>query len=660
LKKNILLIETWINRLYNRCYILGDTMELINVEINNYRSIENVKLDFDNDTKVFLGISETGKSNMLKALSVIDQNYKCVNEDVRFNISFDIKANVRYRVKFSNEEKAAIVEVLRVKSRYLNDIDKIFINKSGSFVKIYDLISDNSMITVDLRNGKRTIDDFFVNDNLDIDSKINKIISPSVLYHSNNVYSSSVELGTIFSSDSYRPNTETTNAEVKDVIDFFYKILNNDYVSSITANVLYWKYDSKYVLPSEILAAEFTNKPDICIPLKNMFELAGVSDISNEYNNCKNSGNPFAWKNLLDKISNKVNRFIKEKWKAIPGNTKIKLEESGNNILISVKDAKNNFGMSSRSDGYKRFITFLLIISMQNKTNKLNNCLILIDSPDLEIDVPSQRFLKKELIELGKKNYVFYSTHSPYMIDNSNIERNYIVSKKNEITSIKIADDSNDYDDAIILNSLGTTLFDNVNDINVAFEGYTDEKLFDVGKTFIKADNKRKIDKLGRCQFGGLKNINSFASIWELVCRTKKCIICIDNDEKAVEKKGNYLNKNLDEICEITSYSNFVDSSRKIETAEDFLTADYIKSKCDEFSRKHNNLNLIDFDKLKDDSRSKMDTINAWLGKFGFEKGEQNQKRGEIKRSMFNELKPENIREDYATFLDAFIRKYLN
>ena len=50
-------------------------MELVNVEINNYRSIEKLKLDFEKNTKVFIGVSETVKSNLLKALNVISPNY---------------------------------------------------------------------------------------------------------------------------------------------------------------------------------------------------------------------------------------------------------------------------------------------------------------------------------------------------------------------------------------------------------------------------------------------------------------------------------------------------------------------------------------------------------------------------------------------------------
>lgn len=36
-------------------------MKLISARIQNYRSIEDINISFENNTKIFVGLSETGK-----------------------------------------------------------------------------------------------------------------------------------------------------------------------------------------------------------------------------------------------------------------------------------------------------------------------------------------------------------------------------------------------------------------------------------------------------------------------------------------------------------------------------------------------------------------------------------------------------------------------
>ena len=88
--------------------------------------------------------------------------------------------------------------------------------------------------------------------------------------------------------------------------------------------VLYWEYDEKYLLPSEVNIEEFLNNNNICIPLKNMFELCDIYDIKEEYNDKKEMGESSV-QNLLDEISNTVDSYLKKVWKSMPKDTKIVL-----------------------------------------------------------------------------------------------------------------------------------------------------------------------------------------------------------------------------------------------------------------------------------------------------------------------------------------------
>lgn len=639
-------------------------MELVHVEINNYRSIEKQEFDLEKETKVFIGVSETGKSNLLKALNTINSQYVFDSKDIRENIDNANFYGVKYTTKLSIKEKQEIVNILKEKFPYINLDTIVLSNDNNKPIPLIELFNEYCYYNTDIDNQTKVIKSIFQRNNYILNPNIKFIALNSgeteLLTRSSDNYQLSLNEANFIDEDSYKIQNTEKRVNVS-LDDFFSKLEDN--VSSIilekfNVNVLYWTFSSDNLLPAEIKTQEFINNPNICLPLKKIFELAGKGDISKEYEKCQQRRRKSAWKNLLNDVNKKINSYIKGKWASIPDNTKIILDENGDYITIEIKDSKNGYEMMDRSDGYKRLMTFLIMVSIDNKLSKLNNALILIDSPDLEIDIPSQKYLKNELIEIGKNNYVFYSTHSPYMIDNDNIGRHYIVSKKNEITKIEQAEEAKAYDNIIMLNALGTSLFEDVNNINIAFEGFTDKILFDNGKKFLSSKDSIKFIQVGRCQFSGLKNLNSFVGIWELICKVKKCIVCIDNDDSAKEKLKSYNTNYLTDVCDIITYDKYI-TSRLVETAEDFLTSEHIKNICDEFTIKYKPDNLISKEKLDDDSKPKMNIINAWLGKFHFE-SDFNQKRSELKRNLFENIDINCIRNDYKEFLIGIIKDYLN
>ena len=49
-------------------------MKLEKVRIKNFRSIADLSISFDMNCKFLVGINEAGKSNILRALSLLDSN----------------------------------------------------------------------------------------------------------------------------------------------------------------------------------------------------------------------------------------------------------------------------------------------------------------------------------------------------------------------------------------------------------------------------------------------------------------------------------------------------------------------------------------------------------------------------------------------------------
>ncbi len=106
------------------------------IEIYNYRSIKELKLELDDIagiySKIFLGKNESGKSSILKALSIMNSdiplNYQIdCNKDAFKNkeqIEIIFKFNVR-----KNFLKKEILECEKIDKKLLNQIEIMGINK---------------------------------------------------------------------------------------------------------------------------------------------------------------------------------------------------------------------------------------------------------------------------------------------------------------------------------------------------------------------------------------------------------------------------------------------------------------------------------------------------------------------------------------------------
>src|ERR1700735_2353952 len=106
-------------------------MELNRVAIKNYRSIQELELNFDPKCRILVGINESGKTNILRALSLLDPKELTTRRDVReprLNEAQVNDAYVRFIFKFNDEEIAMMIESLKAKilsTTYQSPIIKI-------------------------------------------------------------------------------------------------------------------------------------------------------------------------------------------------------------------------------------------------------------------------------------------------------------------------------------------------------------------------------------------------------------------------------------------------------------------------------------------------------------------------------------------------------
>ena len=632
-------------------------MKLVSARIFNYRSIEDVNIDFEYNTKIFVGLSETGKSNLLKALNTLSSSSKTTPRDIREDIESAEKSYIEFLIKLEDEDKEKIKEIIKAKSYNLN-MNKILLNAENKNVKIDYFLNRNYIYKVDVIKGTKYYQYYTINDNkYSLNEKIHFINATEA--EPVKIQESDIEIKekTLYEiSDEIILNDETKiiAADLDDVNEFISNIII-EYLKNQKWNVLFWKYEEKNILPSEIKTEDFVNDPDSCLPLKKLFELYGITDIKKEYDLKKSTSRSNSFENLLNKISIKSTEYLRKKWKTMPKDTKIVLNESGENIRISIEDSKNKYDMLDRSDGYKRLLSFLILISIDNTNSILKNSLLLIDCPEAEIDIPGQKYLRDELIEIGKNNYVFYSTHSPYMIDSNNIFRHYIVTKEDEITNINLGEEANYNDSTILFNALGTSLFENVSNLNIAFEGWSDKQLYYAGKKMLTPTQKNKLENIGICQLGGLRNANAFAATWQLICRVKKYVILSDFDDVGLQAKNKFLEEHLNENVDWITYADLIDIDKKIETAEDLITSQHIKDVCDKYIQGNEDYIPISLTKLEDITKSNMSIIEEWLKQFEYDREKYKTEKNKIKEALFSNLKKSDVIPEYKSVLEKII-----
>ena len=159
----------------------------------------------------------------------------------------------------------------------------------------------------------------------------------------------------------------------------------------------------------------------ICIPLKHMFQLAGYMDIADEIERASNRSN--GMRNLLKRVSTISTQHLHRVWKEYQG-VALELVQNGDRINAHVVDRYNTFDLSRRSDGFKRFVSFLLHISVKARTDELRNTLYLDDDPDVGLHPSGVRYLRDELVKVSLDLYDRWGSPDP-SFDSFQEERNH-------------------------------------------------------------------------------------------------------------------------------------------------------------------------------------------------------------------------------------------
>lgn len=383
-------------------------MKLEIIKIENYKSIQSLEFSVVEINKSYtyslLGINESGKSSFLKAISLIENYEDLVYPNDYFNESESIVINFHYLLG-ENESLALFKHLSKNHSFEKNILDKIKIE----FIDIETSYEANP-------NKQKEY--------------IEKI------KFTQNIFPEYTDKEGVVSKKG--PNEK----ELEDLnLNDYFLIHLPEYFWAISHKIVFWKPTPEYLLLDEIDLVSFSRTPSqFSVPLLNCFILSGFKESQIE-NEVAKLNSPVAINSLQSRLSELTTKHINNVWPEHP--ITITFQINNNKITLLIEDNGVKFKpktTNQRSDGFKQFISFLLTISIENYNKGLYNTILLIDEPETHLHPPAQINLLNELVKITSNsngNILFFATHSNYLIDKLNLDRNFKVEKvKNSYTDI--------------------------------------------------------------------------------------------------------------------------------------------------------------------------------------------------------------------------------
>lgn len=568
-------------------------MKLANIKISGYKSID--ELDFpvkrygtgDNEshTTILIGKNETGKSNVLDAMATPQykgkvsfdkiQNQQKEPDVVSVFFNFDVEDTDDYR--------SAIAQSIDITDELLNSLNIKKICK-----EIY------------LQND---IDEYGFNDDYEAESLSFKKYSfieksetipatPTVPAYTKE--STIIKLNSELTDEEKESYSSLTSDKFREII----RVALLDFVSKIDIPVDCWSYEEKYLVEGKVNLKTFASTPDINIPLKNMFYLAGYKnqqEIKSKVDEIEKSDKKR--KKLMKEINTATTAYLNEKWKEHEIDIEVEIESSTLEISVAVKDKADEdsyFDMADRSQGFKQFISLLLSISISSVSGDTKDHLILIDEPEVHLHPSGVRWMLKELIEIGKHNYLFISTHSNFMLDKDTKERHYLLTKGIDglTEAHHITSDEDINDDEVLQSAFGINIItESLPQHRLLVEGQTDKKILQ--KSLEKVNNNHSI-----AIFNGTGS-NMVAVASYLLQNKVNPLVVVDDDKAGKEAKGKIIKiddafiNNVHTIRDLDG--NIIDGG----TIEDTLPKDFVESKIKEILKKYNVSDSISLDEFK-------------------------------------------------------------
>ncbi len=573
-------------------------MKLNKIIIDSYRCITKQELQISQNCIGFVGLNESGKTNILRAISSlgadselsINDKSKITNELPKILFHFRLEDNEKEEIKRYIDIKMTEI-VLGYKNDLLRNLEisevvyLVYLLFEDGEYEVHEDISCSKTFTA---NKKYLI----LNDKAKVPDSVN------VVFEDKPQKLNSFEM----------VNKENIPEEYKqafsdvgdDKVGMYLEPIIKEKLEQMHPQVIFWEYSDRYLIPSEITYDDFIAKDEPAknsAPLYNVFLICkklGVNNLDSlkeKISEWKQDSSQRKKDSLI--LCDEINKYICNIWEDCDQKIFISLEET--KITIHINDPKsiqkNFYAMEARSQGFKTFISFILTIAAEADTGCISNFILLLDEPETHLHPSGVRYMRNELLKLSaKNNYIFYATHSIFMIDRKNLKRHIIVSKNNEMTSLRTVQRNNITQESVIYEALGTRVDEfSIHSNNIMLEGETDLAIFKYYcEKCIEKDNYN-INDYQMLDGGGTKRIIQFFSD-KIIPTDSEWVIILDHDS-AGKEVDTIIHKKYPPSMQSKIHIIFYDKEKDIEL-EDILP-DTIVNKAINTSLSNLNMQLV-------------------------------------------------------------------
>jgi len=494
-------------------------MKLKTVEIYDFKSISNEKLEVNSNQLCLVGKNESGKSSIISAISYLNV-LETTLETSLLNKSSD---------------------------RYPNGLPIIigtFKLRKNVYSKLYKLLSEH-----------------LTNEILSTINKQSEDCQIQIKRWGNGLSNISIS---ILSLGKFGLKISDKIENTAKFYDSFFK--------EIYPNIEYFENEDLLIEPSTI--EELLGSDKKFETFRKLLVIGGCKD----FNDLNNSDINFVTTYLSD-IEIKLNQIFKKHYKQDQSiNIKI-VPALGDKLNLIIRDSSNkSFSINERSPGFQYYFSFLVNKLYTKYINGGKNTIILLDEPGHSLHPKGAKDLLKSFDDISENSQIIYTTHNPFLAVRNCVDSLIFVNKSaTEGTKINKKPFLNKYQ--VLRKELGVMLNDSflIGDINLVVEGNTEKLAF---HRLFQFEKYRDLEWMNIYNADGVNNIPQAINYLGKNNLKLSGIAILDSDAEANEVKKvkaykNNINENNWEEIEINSVFN----DKNPRTFEDLFPQDkYIEA----------------------------------------------------------------------------------
>jgi len=246
---------------------------------------------------------------------------------------------------------------------------------------------------------------------------------------------------------------------------------------------------------------------------------------------------------LCDSAAATMTEEFKNWWKIRDYKFDYRMDNDSFGVYVSDHIDTTSVELDQRSSGLRYFFSFFLIFTVESKRAHTNS-ILLLDEPGLHYHATFQLDLIDFFKELSKQNQLLYSTHSPFLVDDNNLDDVKIVYEDKDTRKIRVSSNGVWPNDAETLFPIRLSWWNSVyqsymqNKIHMLVEGVTDSDIFNEISKILVNNGKKGLDADIVIAPGGGNRMSALISI--LKTSDVAQFYFLDGDNSGISRAEHY------------------------------------------------------------------------------------------------------------------------